>query len=287
MMCSGWKTSGVSLGSTSMPHVSVATAASSRSKIQVAVSRARPGAAPPAYAPHRPASRHWAIWPVRTRTMSPRPTVTPCARTQASRSATWIGVTGLEPGNAAGAGHVEQDAAADDPLAGDRDVVADGALAPDVGRVVAVVDLAVEDDVGQRVPLGARLQRQDEQVVGAADVPVAAAVEVAHGRPRHGAIAVADHEVDRVEAAEAAGLRPALVDRDGQRDDPPVRRRAGWRPRRPRAGCGSASRAGRPGPSDPSSSSARRAAGRCRCPAARGSGCPRRAAHSSRSRTRS
>ena len=72
----------------------------------------------------------------------------------------------------------------------------------------------------QGVPLGARLQGQDQQIVGAPDVSVAAAVEVAHDRARHRGVAVADHQVDRVEAPEAAGLRPAVTHRDGQREDP-------------------------------------------------------------------
>ena len=48
MMCSGWKTSAVSFGSTSMPQVSVATAATCRSQRNSDALIARPGAAPPA-----------------------------------------------------------------------------------------------------------------------------------------------------------------------------------------------------------------------------------------------
>ena len=52
--------------------------------------------------------------------------------------------------------------------------------------------------------------------IRASDPAVATAVEVAYGGPGRGGVAVADRQVDRVEAPEAAGLRPVLVDRDGQ-----------------------------------------------------------------------
>ena len=46
--CQGWLASVVSLGRTSQPQVSQQIAAISFSKIQSAVSKARPGASPPA-----------------------------------------------------------------------------------------------------------------------------------------------------------------------------------------------------------------------------------------------
>ena len=197
--------------------------------------------------------------------MSPRPTVTPCERAQASRSSAWIWSPGSSQGTPRLRGDVEQDAPADDAVAGVGDVVDDRALAPDHRRVVAVVDAVFEDDVGERVPLGAGLERQDQQVVGAADPAVTPAVEVADDRARHRGIAVADHQVDRVEAAEAASLGAVLVDRDGQREDP-SRADEARRPRRHRSrGCGSASRAGPPAPSGPSWSIARPAVGPSRC----------------------
>src|SRR4051794_586924 len=98
MMWSGWKTSGVSLGNTSAPHVSAATAAISCSWIQPTESSPSPGAEPPAYAPHEPSARHCAIWPVRISTMSPRPTVTPWASAAACRSLAWMTSPGSSQG---------------------------------------------------------------------------------------------------------------------------------------------------------------------------------------------
>ena len=89
----------------------------------------------------------------------------------------------------------------------------------DVRGVVAVVDLLLEDDVRQRVPLRPGLQREDEQIIRTSDVSVPAAVEVAHRRIRHRPIAVSDHEVDRVEPSETPGLGTVLIDRDRQRED--------------------------------------------------------------------
>ena len=88
--CSGWLSSSVSFGRTSMPQVSVQMVAISFSAIQAQVANARPGAGPPAYVPHSPRARRSSIWPVRTMQKSPRCTSTPCACAVASRSATVI-----------------------------------------------------------------------------------------------------------------------------------------------------------------------------------------------------
>jgi hypothetical protein len=52
--CSGWLSSSVSFGRTSMPRVSVQMVAISFSAIQAQVANATPGAGPPAYVPHSP-----------------------------------------------------------------------------------------------------------------------------------------------------------------------------------------------------------------------------------------
>ena len=179
----------------------------------------------------------------------------------------WIRSPGLEPGHAtvrAGRRAGRRGRRSRSLALGD--VVAHRALAAHLRRVVAVVDLAVEDDVAEGVPLRARLQGQDEQVVGAPDVPVAAAVEVAHGRAGQGGVPVADHQVDRVEPTEAAGLR-ARCRRPGW----PARRRVPIADKRGRGGdvggldVVERARAGRRGPSVPSSNSARRGAAPSRC----------------------
>ena len=102
----------------------------------------------------------------------------------------------FEPRHALEGRHVEQDAAPDDPVARLGDVVADRALAADVGRVVAVVDMPVEHDVPEGVPLRPGLQRQDQQIVRAPDPAIATAVEVTHRRAGRCGVAVADHQVD-------------------------------------------------------------------------------------------
>ena len=126
---------------------------------------------------------------------------------------------------------VEQDAASDDAVAGLGDVVADRALAPDVGRVVPVIDAPVEHDVREGIPLCARLERKDQQVVGAADPAVSSAIEVADRRPGRRRVAVAEAQ------------RHVEADAEGPTVEPVVREAA---QRVPRLGAGGGGVVGRP-----------------------------------------
>ena len=78
--------------------------------------------------------------------------------------------------------------------------------------VVAVIGLVLVEHVAERVPVRGALHAQHQRVVGVADlVPVLLAGDgVGAGR---------QHLVDRVEAAaEQAGLRPGLVERNAERE---------------------------------------------------------------------
>jgi hypothetical protein len=85
----GLEALGSSLGRTSTPQVSVATAATLRFASHGIVKKLRPGASPPAYVP-QPCSKQRAICPVRSRTMSPAPTSTRACSAAASRSSAVI-----------------------------------------------------------------------------------------------------------------------------------------------------------------------------------------------------
>src|SRR5215211_2189899 len=129
------------------------------------------------------------------------------------------GLTRFQPGPALGPGEIQQHTAANNPVGGLGDVVLESALAAHQGRLVAVVHLVLEHDVGQGVPLGPRLEREDEQVVGPAQVLVLAPIEVADHRAGDGVVAVPHHQVDGVEAAEPARLGAGLIQRQAAGDD--------------------------------------------------------------------
>ena len=105
---------------------------------------------------------------------------------------------------------VEQHAAPDHARLGLLDAVLGGAAGIDQLRVVAVPHLVVEEDMAERVPLRAALERHRDRVVGVAD---AAAVLP----PRHRVGAGRQHGVDRIVAvAPQALLRAVAVVRQSE-----------------------------------------------------------------------
>ena len=103
-------------------------------------------------------------------------------------------------------GDVEEHAAPGDAVALLVDRVVQRAARRDVARGIAVVELVVVEDVRERVPLRRALQRHHDVVVGVAE----AAGHVVLRLARRG------HEVQRVLADAAAGLRAELVERDAE-----------------------------------------------------------------------
>ncbi len=74
----------------------------------------------------------------------------------------------IEPVGFLELGDIEQDAAADDALAGDVDCAFLGAVRTDFGRVEAVVHLALVEDMAKHVQMGIREpMRCDREIVGA------------------------------------------------------------------------------------------------------------------------
>ena len=126
------------------------------------------------------------------------------------------GLSGLEPVHAAVARDVEQDAAADHAVGDAVDAVDRRSGAGDVLEAVAVVHLAPVEDVGQRIPLRAALQRHGDGVVGVAEdreVVLCAQRDVA---------TVLEHGVHGVgPAAEPPALGAVAVERQAARHDAP------------------------------------------------------------------
>src|SRR5947209_20479969 len=75
-------------------------------------------------------------------------------------------IPGSQPVHALDARNVEQDATGDDAASHLVDAVLLGSFAADEVGVVAVVELAVLETVGERVPLRPALERHDDHVVG-------------------------------------------------------------------------------------------------------------------------
>ena len=115
-MWRGWKTSGVSLGRTSRPQVSVAMAAMSCSATHSTLPSPSPGRCRRRSRPNSPRRRAEVIAPVRTKTKSPAPTVTPAWLCCTLQLLGVDRVARLEPVDAERPRHVEQDAATDHPV---------------------------------------------------------------------------------------------------------------------------------------------------------------------------
>ena len=149
-------------------------------------------------------------------TKSPRLTATPWALAVFSRSCGRDGVAVVEFLLAHGAGHVEEDAAADHLVLGLLDPAFLRAGGRDFAAVEAVPHVVLIEDVAEPVPLGAALQRHHHHVIGGAD---AALVE-------HAGIGIgagAQHEVQRVDAAHGrviglAALGAELIEIERERD---------------------------------------------------------------------
>src|SRR6202042_2446757 len=92
------------------------------------------------------------------------------------------------------------------------------ALAGDLVGRVAVVHLAGVEDVGQRVPMGGRLQVQNDRVIGVAHPPGKGSTGPL--LPSHRVVGTGGHRVPQaVEPAVGTGLRSVLSEVHGQGDD--------------------------------------------------------------------
>src|SRR5581483_3172517 len=123
------------------------------------------------------------------------------------------GVARVQPVDTLVLGDVEEDATGHELVGVVLDAVDVGALAADPLLLVAVVHVAVVEDVGQRIPLGARLERHVHGVVRVAQAGQVVLVAVG------GVAAVLQHHVDGVHPPEAAVLGAELVVRQGAGDD--------------------------------------------------------------------
>ncbi len=111
-------------------------------------------------------------------------------------------------------GHIGENASADDPVPQHGDVVRLGALRTDEGAVAAVVHAVLVEDVRQRVPLGRRLERHDDHVVGEAvalDAVGGLPARLHVGSGRH-------HRALRVEPVRHLELRRVRLEVDSQRE---------------------------------------------------------------------
>ena len=123
-----------------------------------------------------------------------------------------------QPVDALGAGEVEENGAADQRLAQGHRVAVRRAEGGDLGGGPVAVHLAFVEDVGERVPVGRRLQRQDDGVVGVADPAGDRFAEQALGAG--GVFGAGQGRVaDAVVAAEVAGLGTAGVEGHAEADD--------------------------------------------------------------------
>ena len=123
-------------------------------------------------------------------------------------------VVGRERLDAELGGHIGQNASADDPVPKHGDVVSLGALGTDERAVAAVVHAVLVEDVRQRVPLGRRLQRHDDHVVGEAvalDAVGGLPARLHVGSGRH-------HRALRVEPVRRLELRRVRLEVDSQRE---------------------------------------------------------------------
>jgi len=109
-------------------------------------------------------------------------------------------------------GNVKEDAAPRHPVGSLGDVTAKCTDTRHHRGVEPIVDLALEDDVTQGVPLRTALQRHDDDVIGRSDIAILAAVEVTRHRVGECIVAVPGHQVDRIEPTEATGLWSGLVE---------------------------------------------------------------------------